>query len=99
VKVTWDLSATTSERDALGQMLDTCGDAGPVWPGIGSAVAGGGTPLGSADAPATTPPGGGGDVYYATCAAARAAGAAPIRSDQPGYRTRLDGDKDGVACE
>lgn len=100
VKVTWDLTATTSERDALGQMLDTCGDAGPVWPGIGAAVAGGGTPLGSADAPVTAPPGGGsGDVYYATCAAARAAGAAPIRSDQPGYRTRLDGDKDGVACE
>lgn len=102
VKVTWDLTATTSERDALGQMLDTCGAAGPVWPGIGAAVAGGGTPLGSADAPVTGPPssgGGGGDVYYANCAAARAAGAAPIRSDQPGYRSRLDGDKDGVACE
>jgi hypothetical protein len=24
VKVTWSLSATTAERDALGQMLDTC---------------------------------------------------------------------------
>lgn len=102
VKVTWGLTATTSERDALGQMLDTCGDRGPVWPGIGSAVSGVGTPFGSADAPVSGPPaasGGDGDVYYSNCAAARAAGAAPIRRDQPGYRSRLDGDGDGVACE
>ena len=103
VKVAWGLTATTEERDALGQMLDTCGAAGPVWPGIGSVVSGGGTPSGSADAPVTAPPPppdpGGGGVYYANCTAARAAGAAPIRAGQPGYRTQLDGDKDGVACE
>jgi hypothetical protein len=111
VKVAWGLTATTEERDALGQMLDTCGPAGPVWPGIGSSVAGGGVPSGSADAPQPTPgeQGGGsvtggagsgdGTVYYSNCSAARAAGAAPIRSDQPGYRSSLDGDKDGVACE
>jgi hypothetical protein len=103
VKVTWGLTATTEERDALGQMLDTCGPAGPVWPGIGSAVAGGGSPSGSADAPSPAPapaPGsGGGGVYYANCTAARAAGAAPLRAGQPGYRSALDGDKDGVACE
>ena len=39
------------------------------------------------------------DVYYKNCTAARAAGAAPIRSGQPGYRSGLDGDKDGIACE
>ncbi len=103
VKVAWGLSATTEERDALGQMLDTCGPAGPVWPGTGAAVSGGGTPSGSADAPVAAPPSApgssGGDVYYANCTAARAAGAAPIRVGQPGYRTALDGDKDGVACE
>lgn len=101
VKVTWGLTATTSERDALGQMLDTCGPSGPVWPGIGTIISGGGSPVGSTDAPATPPPSGsgGGDVYYANCSAARAAGAAPIRSGQPGYRSGLDGDKDGVACE
>ncbi len=33
VKQNWSLTVTTSERDALGQMLDTCGIAGPVWPG------------------------------------------------------------------
>jgi hypothetical protein len=42
---------------------------------------------------------GGGDVYFANCTAARAAGAAPIYLGQPGYRSALDGDKDGVACE
>jgi hypothetical protein len=39
------------------------------------------------------------EVYYANCAAARAAGAAPIRQGQPGYRTALDGDRDGIACD
>ena len=38
-------------------------------------------------------------VYYASCAAARSAGAAPILRGQPGYRSGLDRDNDGVACE
>jgi hypothetical protein len=38
-------------------------------------------------------------VYYANCAAARAAGAAPLYRGDPGYRSGLDRDKDGVACE
>ncbi|ANE43132.1 excalibur calcium-binding domain-containing protein [Deinococcus puniceus] len=38
-------------------------------------------------------------VFFASCAAARAAGAAPIRRGQPGYRAAMDGDGDGVACE
>ena len=40
-----------------------------------------------------------GEVYYANCAAAKAAGAAPLRRGQPGYRAALDRDNDGVACE
>ncbi len=32
VKADWGLTVTTRERDALGQMLDTCGPEGPVWP-------------------------------------------------------------------
>ncbi len=40
-----------------------------------------------------------GDVYYRNCDAARAAGAAPIRRGQPGYRPALDRDNDGWACE
>jgi hypothetical protein len=39
------------------------------------------------------------NVYYPNCAAARAAGAAPIRVGEPGYRRKLDRDGDGVACE
>jgi hypothetical protein len=38
-------------------------------------------------------------VFYATCAQARAAGAAPLRAGQPGYRIELDRDGDGLACE
>ncbi|RLP57865.1 calcium-binding protein [Kocuria rhizophila] len=30
---------------------------------------------------------------------ARAAGMAPLYAGSPGYRTGLDGDGDGVACE
>jgi len=39
------------------------------------------------------------NVYYANCSEARAAGAAPLYSGEPGYRSALDRDNDGVACE
>ncbi|WP_324808345.1 excalibur calcium-binding domain-containing protein [Sphingomonas sp. LY29] len=39
------------------------------------------------------------DVYYPNCAAARAAGVAPINFGEPGYREKLDVDRDGAACE
>jgi hypothetical protein len=99
VKVTYDLTATTRERDALGQMLDTCPPATPA-----DAIPGGpgGAPSVVVPAPPPAPPpgdGGGSEVYFANCAAARAVGAAPILRGEPGYRERLDGDGDGVACE
>jgi hypothetical protein len=40
-----------------------------------------------------------GGAYYGSCADARAAGAAPLRRGDPGYRAGLDRDDDGVACE
>ncbi|MET9435511.1 excalibur calcium-binding domain-containing protein [Streptomyces sp. NPDC006551] len=43
--------------------------------------------------------GGADSVYYKNCSAAKAAGAAPIRSGEPGYRKALDRDGDGVACD
>ena len=104
-KVKWGLTATTSERDALGRMLDTCGLAGAVWPrSQGSPMvqpSGGAAPAPSASPTPTAPaaPAAGTQPYYANCAAARAAGVAPIHLGEPGYRTALDGDKDGVACE
>ena len=37
--------------------------------------------------------------YFPNCSAARSAGAAPLYSGQAGYRSGLDRDGDGVACE
>ena len=39
------------------------------------------------------------EVYYQNCDAVRAAGAAPIYANQPGYAPRLDRDKDGIGCD
>ncbi|MEY4130328.1 MAG: hypothetical protein RLZZ31_452 [Actinomycetota bacterium] len=93
IKVKYRLSVTTGERDALGQMLDTC-VFGSTWPQDGITTSPQATP-----APTPAPSPAPGEVYYANCTAARAAGAAPIYEGQPGYRLQLDGDKDGVACE
>lgn len=38
-------------------------------------------------------------TFYANCDAVRAAGAAPLYVDSPGYSRKLDRDGDGVACE
>jgi hypothetical protein len=38
-------------------------------------------------------------AYYGNCSEARAAGAAPLHVGEPGYRSGLDRDGDGVACE
>ncbi len=36
---------------------------------------------------------------FSSCASAEAAGVAPLYAGQPGYSTKLDRDRDGVACE
>jgi Excalibur calcium-binding domain len=41
----------------------------------------------------------GSPVYYRNCAAVRAAGKAPLNRGQPGYRSGLDADGHGVACQ
>jgi uncharacterized protein involved in cysteine biosynthesis len=38
-------------------------------------------------------------AYYPKCDTARLAGAAPIAEGAPGYRSELDDDADGLACE
>lgn len=45
------------------------------------------------------PDSGGGGAFYENCSAARAAGAAPLYRGDPGYRSKLDRDNDGIACE
>jgi hypothetical protein len=37
--------------------------------------------------------------YFKNCSEAKAAGAAPLFAGEPGYRSALDRDNDGVACE
>jgi micrococcal nuclease len=37
--------------------------------------------------------------YYADCAEAKKAGVAPIHRGDPGYRSGLDRDDDGIACD
>lgn len=49
--------------------------------------------------PARASRSGGGSVYFANCSEARAAGYSNIRRGQPGYRSALDRDNDGIACE
>ncbi|WP_315861661.1 excalibur calcium-binding domain-containing protein [Lawsonella clevelandensis] len=39
------------------------------------------------------------EVYYENCDAVRAAGVAPRKRGEPGYRAGLDRDRDGWACE
>ncbi|MCV7245494.1 excalibur calcium-binding domain-containing protein [Mycobacterium mantenii] len=61
-----------------------------------------GTPAAVAAPPTTTTspsPTSGGSAYYPNCRAACAAGVAPIYRGQPGYRSGLDRDNDGIACE
>lgn len=58
----------------------------------------GGTSSTPTPVPATTPPSDSA-VYYANCTEAKAAGAAPLYQGQPGYRSAMDRDGDGVACE
>lgn len=38
-------------------------------------------------------------VYYRDCDAAKKAGAAPLHRGDPGYRSELDRNGDGIACE
>lgn len=38
-------------------------------------------------------------AYYQNCDAVRAADRAPLYAGQPGYRSALDRDHDGIACE
>jgi hypothetical protein len=107
------LRVTASMRDMIGSQLDTCttvaGDPAnlqtlppSVWDraahlggGDSSSGATGGTA--AATPPANT--GGSTTVYYANCTAVRAAGKAPLHRGDPGYRSALDRDGDGIACE
>ncbi|MEO5994998.1 MAG: excalibur calcium-binding domain-containing protein, partial [Arthrobacter sp.] len=98
VKSGYGLWVTQAEHDAMARILGGCPDTtipagtGTATPNTPSPAA----PVPAAPGPAAPAPAA---VFYANCAAARAAGAAPLRSGQPGYREQMDGDRDGIACE
>ena len=83
----WSPSTCAGDTD---QPADTIGAVAPT------ALPTPAQPMTSAAAPSV---GSDGAVYYASCAAVRTAGKAPLLRGQPGYRSKLDGDRDGVACE
>lgn len=90
IKTTYRLWVTKAEKDALDRVLTPCPDQPlpPVIPLSASASAA------SPNSSATTP-----SEPFASCAQARAAGAAPLSSTHPRWSPRLDGDRDGQACE
>lgn len=100
IKVRWNLTMDQSEFGRIRNLLQSDCEGllvripepppvdVPIASGDGSAAGGDSGQSGTS-----------GDVYYANCSEARAAGAAPIRTGEPGYRTGLDRDRDGVACE
>lgn len=92
VKATYGLWVTQAEHDAIARILTNCGApaAAPT------------SPLETSEylpSPPEPVPNSGSSVYYPNCTAARAAGAAPLYAGQPGYRSELDRDGDGAACE
>ena len=72
-----------------------------LWPGVPSADAA--VPVATAALasvmPAAPYPAVEASVFYSGCRAVRAAGKAPLYRGQPGYRSGMDGDGDGIACE
>ena len=91
VKRAYALWVTAAEKDAMIRVLSTC----PAQ----RLPTGQTRPARFAAAPTTTATTTSGSVYYANCTAARAAGVAPLHRGDPGYRSGLDRDGDGVACE
>ena len=113
VKYTYGLSVTGAERDAMVSVLSTCpteplpsGSTVPPAP-VPAVLAPAPAPdVAVAPTPAPVPapvpaptPEPAASVYFANCAAARAAGAAPVRTGDPGYSRKLDRDGDGVGCQ
>lgn len=94
VKATYKLWVTQAEHDAMASILGGC--AGQLVPTNQKVPATPEPVQPPAPAPVTRAPAA---AYYSNCDAARAAGVAPIRAGQPGYRAGLDRDGDGIACD
>lgn len=110
VKLTYALTVTTSERDAMAAVLSSCPDqplpAGSTLPTAVSAkpsptkAATAATQPAAVVAPPPAAPAAPADVYYENCTAVWDAIGRPLLAGDPGYAApRLDRDSDGVACE
>ena len=109
VKARYRLWVTPPEKDAIirvlagcpGQPLprvddtDTASTTSPEPSTPSTADTAAPAPLTVAPEPALPNP----TVSYRNCGAVRAAEKAPLAKGQPGYRSRLDADDDGVACQ
>ena len=93
VKAAHRLWVTQAEHDTMARILGSCG--GIRVPAAPPAAAPPPAPK-PAPAPLVQPPS---NVFYQNCAAVRAAGAAPIRSGDPGFQSKFDRDGDGIGCE
>ena len=108
VKAVYHLWVTAAEKAAMQQQLTHCqNDAGAstgsslasrsaIATPRATTTAGTPPPRPRTTSAAPTPTA---DVSYKNCTAVKAAGKAPLLAGQPGYRSALDGDHDGVACE
>ena len=114
VKATYSLWVTQAEHEAMARILADCtGQLAPTneqapaaaapapapEPAPAAAPAVAAAPAAPAPVAAAPAPAVPAAIYYANCTAAKAAGAAPIFAGQAGYRSALDRDSDGVACE
>lgn len=104
VKREYGLWVTTAERYAMARVLSTCPDeplpdaSSNGWSGSQSGPSSG-PPPGPSEAPTDEPTSGSSGTFFENCTAAREAGAAPLHRGEPGYRSSMDGDGDGIACE
>ncbi|WP_375153935.1 GmrSD restriction endonuclease domain-containing protein [Pseudarthrobacter phenanthrenivorans] len=95
VKARYSLWVTQAEHNAMATILRSC----PDQPTVANAEPPAPAAVEPAPAVPDPAPPAASAAYYASCSAARAAGAAPLFAGQAGYRTGLDRDSDGVACE
>lgn len=100
VKDRYNLWITPAEHSAIARVLSKC----PGQPAPREARSAPDAPSANPKPPASvtasaSPSQSSADVYYANCDAVRAARAAPIHRNDPGYRSELDGDGDGIGCE
>jgi len=101
VKARYELWVTQAEKDAITRVLTTCPDQPlPSATAPAGVVPDGPPPAAGPAAAAGSGTTGTGEVVFSNCSEARDnARAAPLRRGEPGYRSALDRDGDGIACE